>query len=126
MQIAMSANLPAELRSTGRRDGKSDDAGVPLLVLAIGHFGFPGAMMAAAIAMIVLMVPVILIFVGRPPMHLSAVSLGASDVSATQIRAAEILLRKCLPDLASALFEPDHPAAAAAHRIERILVDPKT
>jgi predicted MFS family arabinose efflux permease len=62
-------------------------AGVPLLVLAIGHFGFPGAMMAAAIAMIVLMVPVILILVGRPPMHLSAVSLGASDVSATQIRA---------------------------------------
>jgi predicted MFS family arabinose efflux permease len=62
-------------------------AAVPLLVLAIGHFGFPGAMMAAAIAMIVLMVPVILIFVGRPPMHLGAVSLGASDVSATQIRA---------------------------------------
>jgi predicted MFS family arabinose efflux permease len=62
-------------------------AGVPLLVLAIGHFGFPGAMTAAAIAMIVLMVPVILILVGRPPMHLSAVSLGASDVSATQIRA---------------------------------------
>ena len=62
-------------------------AGVPLLVLAIGHFGFPGAMMAAAIAMIVLMVPVILILVGRPPMHLGAVSLAASDVSATQIRA---------------------------------------
>jgi predicted MFS family arabinose efflux permease len=62
-------------------------AGVPLLVLAIGHFGFPGAMMAAAIAMIVLMVPVILILVGHPPMHLGAVSLGASDVSATQIRA---------------------------------------
>src|SRR5438128_7977719 len=41
--------------------------GVPLLVMAIGHFGFSGAMIAAAIAMVVLMVPVILIFVGRPP-----------------------------------------------------------
>ena len=41
--------------------------GVPLLVTAIGHFGFPGAMIAAAAAMLVLMIPVILIFVGRPP-----------------------------------------------------------
>src|SRR6185312_14682980 len=61
--------------------------GVPLLVLAIGHFGFSGAMIAAAIVMVVLMVPVILILVGHPPLHLSAVSLGASDVSAAQIRA---------------------------------------
>ena len=39
--------------------------GVPLLVAGIGYFGFPGAMMVAAIVMIVLMVPVILIFVGQ-------------------------------------------------------------
>ena len=39
--------------------------GVPLLVAAIGYFGFSGAMIAAAIVMMVLMVPVILIFVGR-------------------------------------------------------------
>lgn len=51
---------------------------------------------------------------------------GKAEMSATQIRAAEILLRKCLPDLASALFEPDGPAAAAAYRIERSIVDPKT
>ena len=43
--------------------------GVPLLVAAIGYFGFSGAMIAAAVVMIVLMVPVILIFVGRPPLH---------------------------------------------------------
>src|SRR5205807_9944254 len=43
--------------------------GVPLLVMAIGHFGFSGAMTAAAVVMVALMVPVILIFVGRPPMH---------------------------------------------------------
>src|SRR3954470_18413730 len=63
-------------------------AGVPLLVAAIGYFGFPGAMIAAAIAMVVLMGPVILIFVGHPPLHLRAKTLAASDgPSATQIRA---------------------------------------
>jgi MFS family permease len=41
--------------------------GVPLLVAAIGHFGFPGAMIAAALVMLALMIPVILIFIGRPP-----------------------------------------------------------
>src|SRR3954471_21434152 len=34
--------------------------GVPLIVAAIGHFGFPDAMIAAAIAMLVLVIPVIL------------------------------------------------------------------
>ena len=48
--------------------------GVPLLVAAIGRFGFSGAMIAAAIAMLVLMIPVILIFVGRPPRIASAQS----------------------------------------------------
>src|SRR5258708_22480525 len=47
-------------------------AGVPLLVAAIGTFGFSGAMMAAAAGMVVLMVPVILIFVRRPPRGSSA------------------------------------------------------
>ncbi|MGY3619096.1 MFS transporter [Bradyrhizobium sp. USDA 10063] len=63
-------------------------AGVPLLVAGIGYFGFSGAMTAAAIAMVVLMVPVILIFVGRPPVHLTAMTLAAADgPSPTQIRA---------------------------------------
>jgi MFS family permease len=63
--------------------------GVPLLVAAIGSFGFPGAMMASAIAMIVLMVPVILVFVGRPPIHShAAIAAATADApSATQIRA---------------------------------------
>src|SRR5437764_4970793 len=63
--------------------------GVPLLVAGIGYFGFSGAMMAAAGVMIALMVPVILIFVGRPPMHLAtAVAASAADApSSTQIRA---------------------------------------
>ncbi len=43
--------------------------GVPLLVAAIGRFGFSGAMIAAAATMLVLIIPVILIFVGRPPGH---------------------------------------------------------
>ncbi|QWG23896.1 MFS transporter [Bradyrhizobium sediminis] len=64
-------------------------AGVPLLVAAIGSFGFPGAMMVAAIAMVVLMVPVILVFVGRPPLHPSAAiaAARADALSATQVRA---------------------------------------
>src|ERR1700674_2127881 len=41
--------------------------GVPLLVLAVAHFGFAGAMILAAMVMVAVMIPVILIFVGRPP-----------------------------------------------------------
>src|SRR3981189_1939208 len=41
--------------------------GVPLLVAGIGQFGFSGAMILAAIVMLVLMIPVIFVFVGRPP-----------------------------------------------------------
>jgi predicted MFS family arabinose efflux permease len=63
--------------------------GVPLLVGAIGRFGFSGAMTAAAATMLVLIVPVILIFVGRPPGHGSiAAELTAADAaSASRIRA---------------------------------------
>ena len=42
-------------------------AGVPLLVIAIGRFGFPHAMMMAAAVMVVLVIPVVLLFVGPPP-----------------------------------------------------------
>ena len=64
-------------------------AGVPLLVMAIGAFGFPGAMLAAAIAMVALMVPVILIYVGRPPGHAGANgrAVAADAPSPIQIRA---------------------------------------
>ena len=62
-------------------------AGAPLLVAAIGHFGFPAAMTLAAAVMVVLMVPVILIFVGKPsaPAH-SGVAAGQAALSPTQIR----------------------------------------
>jgi MFS family permease len=64
--------------------------GVPLLVAAIGGFGFSGAMLAAAGAAIVLLVPIILMFVGQPPRHGGVASSpnGAADVSAARIRAA--------------------------------------
>ncbi len=64
--------------------------GVPLLVAAIGGFGFSGAMLAAAGAAIVLLVPIILMFVGQPPRHGGVASSqnGAADVSASRIRAA--------------------------------------
>ncbi|MGY3531057.1 MFS transporter [Bradyrhizobium sp. USDA 4452] len=61
--------------------------GVPLLVTGIGTFGFSGAMIAAAVLLVVVMVPVILIFVGRPPAHLRAVTSAADAPSATQVRA---------------------------------------
>jgi predicted MFS family arabinose efflux permease len=62
--------------------------GVPLLVAAIGKFGFSGAMIAAAVAAVVLLVPIILIFVGPPPVGSNAVVAAASAdaPSATKIR----------------------------------------
>jgi predicted MFS family arabinose efflux permease len=63
-------------------------AGVPLLVAAIGQFGFSRAMVVAAVTMLVLMIPVILIFVGRPPGGAMAASPTAVEApSASQIRA---------------------------------------
>jgi MFS family permease len=62
--------------------------GVPLLVMAIGQFGFPTAMLAAAAAMLVSMIPVILVFVGRPPRLAGLVgSAAAGAPSAARIRA---------------------------------------
>jgi MFS family permease len=63
--------------------------GVPLIVTAIGHLGFPDAMITAAIVMVVLLVPVIVIFVGRPPDRTSSAvtSIVADAPSASRIRA---------------------------------------
>ncbi len=61
--------------------------GVPLLVAAIGAFGFPKALLSAAIVMLVLMVPVILMFVGRPPGQGDVSSAAAAAPSASRIRA---------------------------------------
>jgi predicted MFS family arabinose efflux permease len=63
--------------------------GVPLLVAAIGKFGFSGAMIAAAVVSVVLLVPIILIFVGSPPIGSNAaVAAASADApSATKIRA---------------------------------------
>jgi len=68
--------------------------GVPLLVAAIGSFGFAHAMMAAAATMLVVMIPVIAIFVGRPPERggIAAVELAvaAEAPSPSRIRAQAI------------------------------------
>jgi predicted MFS family arabinose efflux permease len=61
--------------------------GVPLLVAAIGRFGFSGALLAAAIVMLVLMVPVIVIFVGQPPLRGGIRATAADPSSSTRIRA---------------------------------------
>jgi predicted MFS family arabinose efflux permease len=63
--------------------------GVPLLVAAVGYFGFSSAMIVAAATMLVLTIPVVLIFVGRPPAALGAMlASAATDApSPAQIRA---------------------------------------
>jgi predicted MFS family arabinose efflux permease len=63
--------------------------GVPLMVAAIGSFGFSGAMIAAGITSIVLLAPVILVLVGRPPYRINVVTTStvADAPSATRIRA---------------------------------------
>jgi cyanate permease len=58
-----------------------------LLVAAIGYFGFANAMIVAACVMVALVVPVVLIFVGRPPLHMtSAAAASAEAPSGMQIR----------------------------------------
>jgi predicted MFS family arabinose efflux permease len=61
--------------------------GVPLLVKAIGQFGFSNAMTVAAVVMLALMLPVILFFVGRPPHGHDGTEVAAEASSASQIRA---------------------------------------
>jgi predicted MFS family arabinose efflux permease len=61
--------------------------GVPLLVAAIGHFGFPKAMIVAAGVMVALVVPTVLIFVGRPPLPIGSAAAAAADApSGMQVR----------------------------------------
>jgi len=63
-------------------------AGTPLLLAAIGHFGFSGGMTFSAVVMVVVMVPVILIFVGRPPVLAGMGPVGTVDApSPRRIRA---------------------------------------
>jgi predicted MFS family arabinose efflux permease len=62
-------------------------AGVPLLVTATEAFGFAGALLLVAAVMLALMVPVILIFVGQPPVHGAISSAAAASPSAKRVRA---------------------------------------
>ena len=63
-------------------------AGVPLLVFAISQLGFSRAMMVAATVMVVLVIPVVTIFVGQPPLRAGGKPSAAGDVlSSSQIRA---------------------------------------
>ena len=63
-------------------------AGVPLLVVAIGRLGFPTAMTVAAGVMVALVVPAVLIFVGRPPLHVASAMATAADMpSSAEVRA---------------------------------------
>jgi MFS family permease len=61
-------------------------AGVPLMVMAIGRFGFAGAMICVAIVMVGLLVPIVLLLVGMPPLHARAAAVAGNAPSAAQIR----------------------------------------
>jgi MFS family permease len=59
--------------------------GVPLMVVAIGSWGFPAAMIATAVVMTVLVVPIVLMVVGRPPDRIGAIAVStAADVPSSQ------------------------------------------
>lgn len=60
--------------------------GAPLMVAAIGGFGFPTATGGAAILMVLVMVPVILLFVGQPPRE-AALPGETAALSGREIRA---------------------------------------
>lgn len=63
-------------------------AGVPLLVFAVGQLGFANAMVAAAAVMVVLVIPVVMIFVGPPPLKSGGELSAVGDVATSaQIRA---------------------------------------
>ena len=66
--------------------------GVPLLVFATGAFGFSRAMTVSAVVMLAVLVPVILVLVGDPPLHAHpARTKGAADgPSSAQIRAGAL------------------------------------
>ena len=61
--------------------------GVPLLTAAIAHWQFTGAMMAAAIAALLLLVPMIGLTVGTPPTRPRAASGASGNPSGARIRA---------------------------------------
>jgi predicted MFS family arabinose efflux permease len=59
--------------------------GVPLMVLTIGSWGFPAAMIATAFVMTVLVVPIVLMAVGHPPDRIGAIAVStAADVPSSQ------------------------------------------
>ncbi|WP_407178078.1 MFS transporter [Bradyrhizobium sp. STM 3562] len=63
-------------------------AGVPLLVLLIGAFGFSRAMMVSALVMLAVLVPIVFGLIGQPPLAGTATMNAVRDApSSAQIRA---------------------------------------
>ncbi len=69
-------------------------AGVPLLVLAIGHLGFAGATLAVALASLLLIAPLVALLVGRPPAHPAS----GAGVGAVQALSSGAVRRHALRD----------------------------
>lgn len=63
--------------------------GVPLLVAAIGRYGFSSTMLIASLVIVVTAIPAIMLWVGHPPKHAATPSASAPvALSAAQIRSA--------------------------------------
>jgi MFS family permease len=59
--------------------------GVPLMIVAIGNWGFPAAMIATAVVMTVVVMPIVLMAVRRPPDRIGAIVVStAADVPSSQ------------------------------------------
>ena len=61
--------------------------GVPLLTAAVAHWHFTGAMLAAAVVAVLLLVPLILFAVGAPPARPRPADGASGSLSGTRIRA---------------------------------------
>jgi MFS family permease len=70
--------------------------GVPLLVAAIGRLGFSNAMLVAAGTMLVATIPVILLFVGRPPRR----GGNAAELAAVAAPSPSVIRAQALRDAA--------------------------
>jgi MFS family permease len=95
--------------------------GVPLLVLAIGALGFAGAVLAAGIAMIALLVPLIVICIGRPPVALRTAAPGGIEPAMAPRRIRAEALRSVAFLSVTIAFFTGAVRAGRGHRASRVL-----
>jgi MFS family permease len=91
-------------------------AGVPLLMLAIGHLGFARAMTLAAMVMAAILVPVVAVLIGRPPFQ---AGLAKTSATSDPQRPAQIRAR-ALRDIGFLSIVAQRPAQIRARALRDI------